>query len=292
MKYIKTPLTYEEQLKILISRGLIVKDKFFAISVLNRVSYYRLSAYCIPFQSPKDCFKKNTTFQDVYGLYRFDHELRMIVINALERIEIAIRTSITYYLAHKFSAFGYLEKNSFHSSFKHEKWLIAVEEEIGRSRETFIKHYKDKYAQSKHFPIWMASEVFSFGRLSQLFSALHFKDQKEIAKVYSLPRGVFRSWIHMLVYTRNLCAHHSRLWNRVLAIKPAFPEKSSLWNTPFKINNLKSIALFTVIHYLLKQVKSSFDYKERLIMLLKQNSFVDSRAMGFPDNWQEHEIWR
>ncbi|MCD4781167.1 MAG: Abi family protein [Candidatus Omnitrophica bacterium] len=292
MKYTKQPLTYEEQLENLISRGLIVKDKSFAISVLNRVSYYRLSAYCIPFQSPKDHFKKNTTFQNIYDLYRFDHDLRMIVFDALERIEIAVRTSMTYYLAHKFSAFGYLEKGNFHNSFNHENWLAVIEEEIRRSREIFIEHYKDKYAESKHFPIWMASEVFSFGRLSQLFSGLHYKDQKEIAKIYNVPRDVFRSWMHTLVYSRNLCAHHSRLWNRILAIKPTFPQKSSQWNSLFPIDNSKSIALFTIIHFLLSEIGSTFSCKEKLVQLLEQSSFVDPKAMGFPDNWQEHKIWQ
>lgn len=292
MQYTKPPLTYEEQLEILISRGLIVKDKSFAISVLNRVSYYRLSAYCIPFQNQKDCFNENVTFQNVYDLYRFDHDLRMIVFDALERIEIAIRTSMTYYLAHHFSAFGYIKKENFHSSFNHENWLLAVEEEIGRSRENFIMHYKAKYAKSKHFPIWMASEVFSFGRLSQLFSALHFKDQKEIARKYNVPRDVFRSWLHTLVYARNLCAHHSRLWNRVFAIKPTLPQKSVEWNNPFTINNSKSIALFTIIHYLLTQIRSSYSCKEKLILLFDQNQLINPKSMGFPDNWQEHKIWQ
>lgn len=243
MKYKKPPLKHEEQLDKLISRGLIVEDRVFSLSVLRRISYYRLSAYCIPFQISKDRFSKSVTFKNIYDLYRFDHELRMIVFDALERIEIAIRTTIIYYLAHKFGAFGYLEKENFHHSFKHEEWLRIVEGEISRSRETFIKHYQEKYVQSKHFPIWMASEVFSFGKLSQIFSGLQFKDQKEIAKMYDLPREVFRSWIHTLVYARNLCAHHSRLWNRVFAIRPAFPQKDILWNTPFRIDNNKSVAL-------------------------------------------------
>lgn len=293
MEYKKTALTFLQQVDLLASRGLVIKDKDFAVSILQRVSYYRLSAYCIPFQSAKDCFKTNCSFEDVYVLYRFDHELRMIIFDALERIEIAIRTSFTYFLAHEFGAFGYLNPKNFDKKFGHQLWLQRIEEEIKRSKETFVRHYKGKYTESQYFPIWMASEVFSFGLLSVLFSdGLKLEHQKRIARDYGLPREVFRSWLHTLVYARNLCAHHSRLWNRELAIKPTFPDKDPQWQNPFPINHRKSIAIFTIAYYLLKKFGEGRVVKEPLFALFNKNPSVNKDAMGFPANWNMHEIWQ
>ena len=106
MEYKKPALTLAQQVDLLAARGLKIKDRDFAILILKRISYYRFSAYCIPFQSSKDCFKTHASFEDVYALYRFDHDLRMIIFDSLERIEVAIRTSFTYFLAHEFGAFG------------------------------------------------------------------------------------------------------------------------------------------------------------------------------------------
>jgi hypothetical protein len=43
--YIKKPLTHVEQLNLLKNRGMAVDDNSTALSILSKVSYYRLSAY-------------------------------------------------------------------------------------------------------------------------------------------------------------------------------------------------------------------------------------------------------
>ncbi|MCA9409163.1 MAG: Abi family protein [Candidatus Omnitrophica bacterium] len=292
MEYKKPALTFEKQVALLAKRGLVIQDRDFAIATLRRISYYRLSAYCIPFQSKKDCFKAGATFEEVLSLYRFDHELRMLIFDALERIEVDIRTSLTYFLAHEFGAFGYLDKSNFHKGFRHDQWVAAVEEEISRSKEIFITHFKAKYKKSKKFPIWMASEIFSFGRLSQLYSGLNYKHQKKISYDYRVSKDVFGAWLHTLVYTRNICAHHARLWNRGLAIQPTFPEKDPVWNTPFSINKNKIIAVLTIVHYLMKHLEGSDSIKTSLLGLQKSYPNVDFKRMGFPENWLEHGIWK
>ena|SRR3990167_2807980 len=164
-----------------------------------------------------------------------------------------------------------MDPKNFDRNFDHGSWLKRVEEELSRSKETFIGHYKRKYTGSIHFPIWMASEVFSFGLLSLLFSnGLKLEHQKRIAKEYGLPGEVFRSWLHTLVYVRNLCAHHARFWNRDLAIKPTFPHKDPLWQDLFPINHRRSIAVFTISYYLLKKFNEGDVVKAPLIKLFKK----------------------
>jgi abortive infection bacteriophage resistance protein len=282
MKYNKPPLTYDEQLNLLLSRGLQVKDKEAARDLLKRISYYRLTAYCIPFQKEKDSFKTDVAFDDVYKLYVFDHQLRMLVLDVLETLEVALRSLITYHLSHAYGAFGYLKADNFSNNFQHDIWLIDVEREISRSREVFITHYKEKYKRSaEHFPLWMATEVFSFGSLSRLFAGLKTEDKHEIAMIFEIHSSVLQSWLHTLVYIRNICAHHGRLWNKTLAIKPKIPKKDTRWDCA---TNAKVGSVLMLINYCLDRLKSDYDFKNRLKTLFSAHSFIDIQAMGLQKN--------
>src|SRR3989338_3182933 len=142
MEYKKPALKYEQQLDLLIARGLALKDKAKATKLLSQIGYYRLSAYRIPFQNEADKFISGTTFEDIYYLYIFDRELRFFVLQNLETIEIAIRSFLTYELSHKHGPFGYIDPSNYSPMFKnHAKWLEDAQKEISRSRETFIEHY-------------------------------------------------------------------------------------------------------------------------------------------------------
>ncbi len=150
-EYSKPPLTFEEQLNRLIERGLIANDKSFAISKLSTISYYRLSAYWYPFRQRNsdskvaDTFSPNTTFEKCFSLYEFDRKLRLLALDAIERIEVTIRTKITYFLAHSYGAFGYRNPKNFHPKFFHERWWADVEREADRSGDEFVTHYKKEY---------------------------------------------------------------------------------------------------------------------------------------------------
>jgi len=92
MHYLKAALSFPDQLAQLQQRGLHVTDPDRALHWLRRVSYYRLSAYFLPFKNGES-FRPGTEFNDVAGLYIFDRKLRLLVLDAIERIEVALRTS-------------------------------------------------------------------------------------------------------------------------------------------------------------------------------------------------------
>lgn len=278
MQYTKPPLTFDQQLDLLISRGLIVNDRPQALKILRQISYYRLSAYCIPFHISKDQFHGSAKFEDVYELYCFDREFRFFLARYIEPIEISIRTILTNYLAHKYDAFGYVDPRNFPPSFDHAKWLFSVEEEVNRSKEIFVEHYRTKYTKMKCLPIWMVSEIFSFGSLSILFSGLFDIDKSAIAKEFGIHHVVLRSWLHSLCYIRNICAHHSRVWNRTLAITPKIPNQSG-WT--FLIGNRKVFTILTIINYLLKKQGFNDSFKKELKSLLNKYKSVDPARMGF-----------
>jgi abortive infection bacteriophage resistance protein len=173
VKYKKPALTYSEQLSLLESRGLIVLDRELAIRWLSRVSYYRFSAYLHTYRIPgSDNYKPETCFATIADLYNFDRQLRLMMLDAIQRIEVWLRTAVTYELAHRCGPFGYLQKTAFNKGFDHKLFRKMLRSEHERSKESFVQHYREKYTGENHLPIWMATEVLTFGTLSMLYSAL------------------------------------------------------------------------------------------------------------------------
>jgi abortive infection bacteriophage resistance protein len=199
---------------------------------------------------------------------------------------------MTYYLSKAYGPFGYANPINFSPDFNHSEWFTNVEDEISRSRENFITHYRIKYTKSEYFPIWMATEVFSFGSLSKLYRGLQFKDKKIIAEHFTIHAPVFQSWLHCLVYLRNLCAHHSRLWNRELAIQPQLPKKDLRWHIPFEIKNNRIFCLLTILHYCFRVLGTDCLLKNQIIPLLEKYPNIPLLPMGMNKDWPEHTIWK
>ena len=224
MKYSKPHLPYEDQVDLLIRRGLGCPDKASALFWLKRIGYYRLSAYFIPFKdAATGNFRPGTTFEQIIDLYRFDADLRRLVREALDRIEISVRAVITYEIGKDLGVFGYADAANFAATFNHADFMRILRREEGRSTEVFIGHYRTKYTSEPELPVWMATELISFGALSKMYEHLRTSLRKKIAREFNQPQPVFVSWVHALTAIRNVCAHHSRLWNRELAVKPELP---------------------------------------------------------------------
>lgn len=246
-----------------------------------------MSAYFLPFKQSEQ-FQKGANFKDIINLYTFDRKLRLLALDAIEPIEIALRTQIIYHLSHKYGTFGYLDEKNFSNRFKHATWLKNLNSSIKDSTETFIKHYKTKYTLATHLPLWMAIEVISFGNLSYFFRGLKGEDKQIIAKIYGVSDIVLTSWMHSLVYLRNVCAHHARLWDKTLTFKPALPEKSPIWKG---IKNNRIYALLILMEYLLNEVNPNSTWGSRLQSLLKNYPEVSLATMGFPKDWLIRTPW-
>lgn len=235
--YTKPPLSFADQLRLLESRGLTIPDQELALSHLSSISYYRLSAYWHSFlkRDPQGrvtgVFEAGTDFDQVMQLYEFDRHLRLVVMDAIERIEVHIRTLVTYHLGHQYGAFGYTDPSNFHPRFNHADWLTKLESETRQSKDVFVEHFKSKYAGFPTLPIWMSTEVMSLGSLSFCYTGLKNQDKQWIAMQLDIHHKRLKDWLHTLTYIRNICAHHSRLWNRELAIKPERVREPE-WNPP------------------------------------------------------------
>jgi len=293
-EYSKSPLSCGKQVDLLISRGLVVYDRKKAEKFLSQVNYYRLSAYCLPFEIKRHQFHSGVTFERIRELYEFDRRLRFLIDEALEVVEISIRTAISYYLANKYGPFAHEEDKIFFNKKRHSEWLAKTHKETDRSKETFIEHYKNKYKGFPQIPIWMAVEVMSFGILSQLYHNLLRPEQIAIAKRIGFHSSVLSSWLHTFTYTRNICAHHSRIWNRQLSIAMVVPKKD-YWQT---VNTKRIGSVIFAINNLMNKIPIEkeiiIDWQNKIKDLLDSPIDIPKfyKVMGLSKNWENSPLWK
>lgn len=279
---IKAPATFENQLQILKSRGLIIEDEDFAIRVLQRINYYRLSAYGLSLKK-NDQYFQEVTFSQIHALYEFDHRFRYLIMDMTEQVEIAFRTHISYHIAHTYGVLGHLQSENFENKEFHSSFVNELEKEVRRSQEIFIKHHFDKYGGL--IPVWVAVEVLSFGALSKLFSNMKNVDKNHIAKTnYQAPSVYLGSWLKCLSYIRNICAHYGRIYNRPLTSKPRLSDSSK----KLGIQQNKIFANIYVLKHLIPDRDKWSNFVIRLEALISAyEGVVELERIGFPEDWEE-----
>ena len=295
MKYQKPPLKFEDQADQLLKRGM-EGDRNLIIQRLTSVNYYRLSAYWFPFRDKNsEAFKPNTKFEVVWERYVFDRHLRLLLMDAIERIEIALRTSLAYYHSHSFGAFGWANDPRSLVNLKPKEIKLfhgRIADEYKKSKEGFCAHFRSKYGDEHScLPIWMATELMSFGSIFTFFRGAPFDIQKEVSSVFKTARKVFMSWLFTLNAVRNICAHHGRIWNREFGMKPKIPQHPD-WQLPCQIPAQRSFAIMTICKYCLTQVAPQTHWRVRVDDLLSRFPTVPTSEMGFPQNWKDSPIWK
>ena len=278
MDYRKPALSFEAQLHQLKERGLAVADEAGALRWLSQVSYYRLSAYSLPLRRD-DRFVAGTDFGDIVVLYDFDRRLRLLMLDAIERIEVSVRTALTYEIAHAYGPFGHVEPLNFDPAFRHARFMGELAREEARAKETFAEHFRSKYTSEVHLPIWMATELISFGALSQLYAHASPAIRRRVASRYGVPENIVGNWLHVLSYVRNVCAHHKRLWNRVLAIRPMIPRNDQVLSG-LPINNQRFASILAVSVHLLQRIAPASAWPSRVGELFEESPFVPLAPIG------------
>lgn len=289
----KPPTTYAQQLVLLTDRGMRIDDPDRAAFYLQHLNYYRLGAYWLPFEADHGShrFISGTSFEDVLNLYIFDRELRLLLLDAIERFEVSVRSQWAYHLAHEHGPHAHLDPALALNAPRWRTNLDRLSEEVFRSDETFIRHLTRTYREDLP-PVWAVCEVMSLGLLSRWYNNLKpMATRRAISSVYLTDQRVLESWLHHLTFIRNLCAHHSRLWNREFTITPELPRtKPANLASECVAGSRKLYNTLLILLHLMDVIAPVHHWRARLVGLIETHK-PPVAAMGFPADWTERDLW-
>jgi abortive infection bacteriophage resistance protein len=339
-QFTKPAINVDQQIELLLSRSLQIQSPERSKKYLEVISFFRLSAYMRPFQRPiaeqsvEHQFKDQVEFKQIVDLYAFDRELRLLIMDAVERVEVAIRATFNNVMGTKYQteelnsgSHWYMNSRLFKRSFDHQRLLRDIKDkqtkesqllqrditQIQRSsasievqelriqrriKENYPRFYQHQYSTPELMPGWAMAEELTFGSISHLYSGLaRDNDRKAIAKRFSVHQEVLESWLHTLNFIRNCCAHHSRLWNRELAIQPKIPH-GNLWQLPERLTpsqiqpNRRIYMVLLMLAYLMQQISPDSQWQNKLKALILLHPEVPLFPMGFVDNWRDHDFFQ
>ena len=293
----------DDQVAILTRRGLLDAGSF--RDELAAIGYYRLGGYMYPVRqlAPTGAtrrrlsdFVPGATMQDVVDLYRFDERLRQATWQGVSKLEIRLRVDIGYVLG-ELDPYIHLKLTQQWPSGAMAKRAAAFESRLAqtqaRSSEDFVKHY-DKEHQGR-LPVWVVAEILEFGQLVTLFSLAPYAQRQAIADLYGARADELESWMRTINYVRNLCAHHGRLWNRRLVIRPLAKHRKNDTDLGAALsNNSKTYSALSLIAFLLRRGRSAeqvADLKGALAEFPEGIPGVSIGQMGAKPGWQTQPVW-
>lgn len=292
LQYNQPQISVSEQIRLLKTEGLEIPDENKIKHILENISLFRIKSYLIPLRVPGSrVFKNGVGFEDGYSLYKFDAELRKMICAELEKIEISIRTQLSLVMGEEAGIYWFEDSSNFRDVNRHIALLVNLASELRRSDDEAIIDFLNRY--SNNFPpTWMTFEVSSFGTLSMMYRWLKAGHaRRKVAKFYGLTDTVMESWLHSMVYVRNICAHHSRLWNRKLSINALIPRRTEKTFINITTDTKRVYYILSILLYFLQTVNPKNTFTSRFNSLLSRYPNVDVSAMGFPRDWQNEMIW-
>lgn len=313
MRYNKPPLSIDDQLTRLEHRGLAIPDKDKAKRYMLHIGYYRLSAYALPYEIDSSNhlrshqFVADVSFDDIVDLYVFDRKLRLLVLEAIERIEVSVRSNWAHYLSMETNdPHAFLNRDNFNNHWDHQKQLSKVAKDISSSNEVFVTHYLRKYKDPYLPHIWAMAETLSIGGLSHWYKNTKYKSavKAKVAQAVGIPAvELMDSILHCLTLLRNICAHHNRLWNRKMLMQLPNIKKLNHLIISEKIDDKKQnkyqeqpkreiYNYLVVIGHMMKSISPKTQWLQKVKALVTERSQVEQKAMGFPQHWQSNPYWQ
>lgn len=313
LHYSKPPMVIESLVKRLTDRGLEISSQERAARYLRHIGYYRLSPYTIPFQkgSPDHQFNVSTSFDDVLDLYAFDRKLRLLVLDAVERVEVAVRAALTDHMAIKYDdSHWYADSSHFDRKRRHSNLLAIVRDTCEKQlmgkpdkgedslvHGSALEHYLTTYKTPELPPSWLMVETLTIGQLTSMYRNIKLRsDKNAVAKKIGLTAPVLESWMTTYTRVRNVSAHHGRLWNLGLGVYPAIPTSPMIsWlkgNDPLPRHSRKRLyPVLVSLQSVLDTISPHSSWAKRLYELLNERPDMNLRGMGMPLDWATDAFW-
>lgn len=306
--------THNQQLKILRRRGLEVPKNGTPKRILEKVNYYNLiNGYKDLFiDSPgtdttEERYKQGAKFLEIYALYTFDYELKMILLSRILQIEKTLKSEIAYVFSKKYGYDNYLKISNFeiypNSHKDYNKRLKDVTSLISNIQHDIAKHVRNnsiKHYLTNHgyIPLWVLVNILTFGRISYFYEYMKPAERNEVARIYNIRDGELLSLIKILTLCRNKCAHDERLYNfysresikdNKIHSSLGIPKNKS---GTYKKGKHDLFAVLIAIKILLNkksfkkmilEIKKSLEALDKQLSVISIDEILDK--MGFPSNW-------
>ncbi|WP_165329543.1 Abi family protein [Streptococcus tangpeifui] len=284
---IKEFKTFEEQVAKLIEHGCEdITSKEYAITILKRINYYRLTAYFLPFRDEKSqkYDSSKISLEKIYSIYQFDSELRLLLMEYLEDIELYFRTQVAYHHSAQYGALAYKDRENFNKFHKHDEFMDNLKKELSyRRKDPVYKHHQFKY--DGEFPLWVLVEFFSFGMTSKFYADSPSTVQSLIAKDLNIKTAQVRTYLEVAVVLRNYCAHYGRLYYRSFTKVPR--QLPSFMTENIKIKNRLMAQLYAIKQLYIDSDKWNNYFIPRLKDLFtKYQSSIHLHHLGFTNDWE------
>ncbi len=293
-KFEKNFLNAEEHIALIRSRNLLIEDEAFAKHWLESVGYYRLTGYGLHFRERNadntlsEQFKAGTKFEDFVKLHEFDRCLRLLILDAVERFEVAFRTRLNNTMASRHGPHWFMNAALFSQKrdasgnllFNPGEFLEATKR---HQQSPFIKKYFETYEAPPHPPCWMLAEIITLGIWSRAYGMLaHNQDRKPTADRFRLSVKEMASFSQAITDLRNKCAHQSRVWDGHFVSGPRLKGNLKKVTT----GNTRLFAQVAALMYCLWTIEPKTQWLNRLEALILCHP-VDLNVMGFPENWYD-----
>ena len=287
LTYLKLALEVDKLLELILKKEIIVDNVELANFCLKTVSYHRLLPYLESLHRNHHSFQY-PKFSHAWQLYCFDRELRLLINDAIERIEIAFRTALSETMSCRYSPHWFLNKEIFKDTTLYNGFIKQVDLVCKNKHELYIQDYYAKYQQPKYPPSWIVSESLSLGAcITAFYNLKKLSDRKAICQIFQEHPTTMQSWLYAIRYMRNLCAHHSRIWNRWFVVTPSL---RFLLGDNFDRENTCYAHLF-ILNRLLVKISSNNSWKNKLYLLFEKYNNLPILEIGFQQNWQEDLFW-
>ena len=309
-------LNVKEQISLLKEKGLIITDENFAEYWLSHVSYFRIKNYSYAFKDYQERdgnYLPDTKFEQIVDLYLLDRKLKLIIFEAIENIEVAVKTQISNIFSYSYGQYWYREPNfflsmneqrknmkendepkSFNKYFDHDFFLKEIDEECKNPDEIFLANYMKNY-HPPYPPSWMLMEILTFGKISILYENLKpCVEKTSIHDNFNLTKKHFTSWLHCFTYIRNKCVHHARLVYKSVKFQPALPEKTSrrFILEQHLVSTDTIYAVLCCLQFMLNTCNNKSAFKNNVTKLIVDFPNIDYQKLGFTPNWRDEPLWK
>ena len=302
--------TYQEQIEILKSPGIVINNEEFALEKLQEDNYYNIINGYKDLFIDSNQYIQGTTFEEIYSLFEFDRNLKSILLKNILIVENILRTLIAYNFSLKYGNDNYLKIDNFetlkNSGCKKEKYQERIEQiqklicnmqlDIANNikKKPYINHYILNYG---FVPLWVLVNAISLGRLSQFYSLMDQSVRINVSRKWNVKENELNQFIKNLSYFRNLCAHDERVYNAT--INQPIPDTIYHYKLNLKKKNNNFIQgksdLFSLIislkmllpndkfNTMCNQIEGRMKSLEKKIFVINPQKIFDK--MGFPLNW-------